>query len=322
MIIQDRVYGKLSVEEPVLVELMNTRPVQRLKKIEQYGVPAEWYRVPGFRRYEHSVGVMLLLRKLGASVEEQVAGLLHDVSHTAFSHVVDWVLGHSANEDYQDTVHEQFLRHPELLPVLGKYGFDVSKIGDLASFSLLEQPIPDICADRFDYTVRELACCGRVHDAQHHISNLAVSNGKMVFKSNEAAKAFGEQYLNCQVEHWGGYDAALRYFLMSNLLKRALDCGVISEGDFLTDDESVVQKLKVSTDAEIQGTISVLAHDLRFVVDDANPSVQIKKKFRYVDPLFIDNGVIKRVSSAYQDYENLIEMHRGRNAKGINVRFL
>jgi len=49
-------------------------------------------------RFDHSVGVMLLIRKLGAGsspasalLKEQVAALLHDVSHTAFSHVIDYV---------------------------------------------------------------------------------------------------------------------------------------------------------------------------------------------------------------------------------------
>lgn len=34
---------------------------------------------------------MLLNRQLDASMEEQIVALLHDVSHTAFSHVIDYV---------------------------------------------------------------------------------------------------------------------------------------------------------------------------------------------------------------------------------------
>ncbi len=35
---------------------------------------------------------MMLVNRLGGSLEEQIAALLHDVSHTAFSHVIDYVL--------------------------------------------------------------------------------------------------------------------------------------------------------------------------------------------------------------------------------------
>ena len=42
--------------------------------------------------FEHSLGVYLLLRRLGADRREQVAGLLHDISHTAFSHAVDFLI--------------------------------------------------------------------------------------------------------------------------------------------------------------------------------------------------------------------------------------
>ena len=35
----------------------------------------------------------MLLAKKGASLTEQIAGLIHDVSHTVFSHVIDRVVG-------------------------------------------------------------------------------------------------------------------------------------------------------------------------------------------------------------------------------------
>lgn len=84
MTVFDKIYGREDIKEPVLQELLKTEPVLRLKGISQFGMPNRYYPFKGFSRYEHSVGVMLLLGRLGASVEEQVAGLLHDVSHLRF----------------------------------------------------------------------------------------------------------------------------------------------------------------------------------------------------------------------------------------------
>ena len=102
MVIHDSVYGGTDITSEVILELINARSIQRLKGIAQYGIPDEFYHRKNYSRYDHSVGVMLLLKRLGASEEEQIAGLLHDVSHTAFSHVIDWVVGEGGAEGYQD----------------------------------------------------------------------------------------------------------------------------------------------------------------------------------------------------------------------------
>ncbi len=92
---KDRIYGTTTITEPVIQELMQSEAMQRLKKVNQYG--ASFYRFSHLttNRFEHCVGVYLLLRKFNAVTEEQVAGLLHDVPHTVFSHVVDFVFGGS-----------------------------------------------------------------------------------------------------------------------------------------------------------------------------------------------------------------------------------
>ncbi|MDG2658737.1 hypothetical protein P7M12_23850, partial [Vibrio parahaemolyticus] len=60
--------------DPVVEELIVSKSVQRLKGIHQTGasylVNKEW----NVTRFDHSVGVMLLVKKLGGSVEEQIAG--------------------------------------------------------------------------------------------------------------------------------------------------------------------------------------------------------------------------------------------------------
>ena len=94
----DKIYGTYKITSPVIIKLLKSSPVQRLKKIAQFGVPDQLYHLKGYSRYDHSVGVFLLLRKLEASELEQIAGLLHDVSHTAFSHVIDYVYNMSELE--------------------------------------------------------------------------------------------------------------------------------------------------------------------------------------------------------------------------------
>ena len=159
VLINDRVYGSIEIKEPVLIELINSKPLQRLKKIEQFGVPSAWYCFPGFSRFEHSVGVLILLKKLNASLKEQIAGLLHDVSHTAFSHVADWVFGSTIeNEDLQDLIHKKILIQSEIPKILEKYSFKISEVSKIEDFGLLERSIPDLCADRVDYALREFMC--------------------------------------------------------------------------------------------------------------------------------------------------------------------
>lgn len=87
----DRVYGRRRCAEPVLLDLLGSPAVRRLARIDQSGVGSVVFAAARrVSRLEHSVGVMLLLERFGAGVEEQAAGVLHDAAHTAFSHVVDY----------------------------------------------------------------------------------------------------------------------------------------------------------------------------------------------------------------------------------------
>lgn len=94
MICCDRIYGVLNVEEPVFAEIIAAPTFQRLQGINMGPwVPCRpFYSIP-VSRYHHSIGVFMLLRRHGAPLAEQIAGLIHDVSHTAFSHLSDRLFG-------------------------------------------------------------------------------------------------------------------------------------------------------------------------------------------------------------------------------------
>ncbi|MFB6294564.1 MAG: HD domain-containing protein, partial [Candidatus Nanohaloarchaea archaeon] len=149
MDVDDPVYGTVNVDDPVLLELMGTGPVQRLQHVNQAG-PAALVDEKPVTRYDHSVGVMLLLRVFDAPLREQVAGLLHDVPHTAFSHVADFVFPNEEHE-YHERFMETVIRDSEIPEILEEYGFALDDILDESEFPLLERELPDLCADRIDY---------------------------------------------------------------------------------------------------------------------------------------------------------------------------
>jgi HD superfamily phosphohydrolase len=98
--------------------------------------------------------VFLLCRKFGATLQEQVAALLHDVSHTAFSHTGDIVFDHEGEDAYQDAIHEWYIKQTDLYPVLQQYGMeDVITDESKDQFTILEQDLPDLCADRLEYNL-------------------------------------------------------------------------------------------------------------------------------------------------------------------------
>lgn len=307
------IYGKTTINSPVIISLIKSKPLQRLKKISQFGIPDKYYHLKNYSRYEHSVGVMILLKKLGASEEEQIAGLLHDVSHTAFSHVIDWVVGSGKTEDYQDNQHTTFILNSTIPQILQKYGYNANKISSYKHFGLLEQALPDICADRVDYSLREF----KKEITKKCISSLINRNNKMAFADKSTALLFAKNFLKQQETHWGGFEAASRYRLFADALKIALTQKIITMDDLWKTDSLVINKLEKSKDADIKKILKALKH--KSLKKYPKSKVVVHKKFRYVDPLFLKNGKLQRLSSFDFNFKAKIKKAKLENEKGVTI---
>jgi len=317
MRINDSIYGQHQISEPVLLELINSGSLQRLKGISQYGacLIMKNYPFPGFNRFDHSVGTMLVLDRLKASLEEKIAGLIHDISHTAFSHVVDYVLGDMQKEDYQDTIYKDFLQSSQIKDILDKYGFDINQFIDKSNFELLDNEIPHLCADRIDYALREFLLWAKPDLAPKVLTALIVVDKKVVFKKFDIACDFANNFLKLQTLHWGGYDAVNRFYRLSQILKNALEQEIISKDDLFIDDNFVLNKIQQSNKKN-------LIKDLE-EIDQTRPSkkigIKIKKKFRYVDPKVLIDDEIKKLSEIDKGFVQNLDRHRKLNALGVEI---
>lgn len=179
-------------EDRLLVELIDTPQVQRLRRVRQLGLATYAYAGADHSRFSHSLGVMHVARRILARLARDVAidreerlvttcaGLLHDLGHWPFSHVVEEIVGErherwSARlvEDPDGAVHRRLAAYDPRLPAAvvermrheGRPRF----LADLVSSQL--------DADRFDYLLRDSLMTGvayGLYDLEWILETLAV----------------------------------------------------------------------------------------------------------------------------------------------------
>ncbi len=315
MIIEDIIYGKQEVSDPLAKELLKSDTLSRLKNISQQGMPQELWPWPVFDRFSHSVGTYLLLKKIGASLPEQIAGILHDVSHTAFSHITDWIENPGGDEDDQDKRHTEYIRNnEEITNILEKHGFSIQEISHLEKFKILDRDIPDICADRIDYFLRELKLWKNSKIIPDILGSIAVLDEGIVFKSEESALIFAQEFLETQTNHWASSESVRRYFLFAKILQESLEKKIINEKDFEKDDKFVLDKIYASGGEDLISRLD------EFKNKNTKPLGLIQeKKFRWIDPKVATKDGVRRISDISKDFGDLLKKKREENKKGVKI---
>ncbi|MBI3309193.1 MAG: HD domain-containing protein, partial [Candidatus Melainabacteria bacterium] len=269
MLYTDKVYGQHKIEEEVVVELINSKPVQRLKKISQYGINHLVLKHLSTTRFEHSVGVYLLLRRLNASLKEQINGLLHDVSHTAFSHVADFVFKNS-EQNYHEKFYNKFLLNSEIPMILKRHNLSIDDVTAETSHTLLEKDFPDLCADRLDYFYRDLTHIHKISidEAHNNLGHLIIMNNEILFDDINAAKFFAFNYCEGNKTFWADTKIIMFMTMMAEIIGIALKNKIISEGDLFLTDDVVLRIIKDSADEEINKRFKWIREDLILKEDE------------------------------------------------------
>jgi len=295
----------------VILELMDCPTMQRLKKIDQAGYFTPFYPRTEQSRFEHSVGVYLLLKIYGATLEERIAGLIHDASHAAFSHCVDYVLdaGSQSKQNHQDNVFDTFIRKSEIPGILKKHAIDPEYIFKSANFPLEENNLPDLCADRIDYSLRTAMVFGEIENAGDFLKNLAVKNNKWVFSDYESAKSFAEMFFKMNSKYYSDIFSAVMFRTVGDYLRHALGKGYIVEGDLYSTDSEVLAKVAKfhDRDEKLFRLFDRMDNKVGFKNDSYDYDAKVSCKSRVVDPLFDTDGIIKRVSDVDSEWKKILE---------------
>ncbi len=169
--IKDPVHGYIRINK-IERAIIDTYPVQRLRRIRQLAGSEFVYPAANHTRFEHVLGAMYLAGVLGEALpvelttrqkqELRLAALLHDIGHGPFSHVFEPLMIRHLGRTHEDLV-PWLVAETEISSRLEKAGFNPKRIGQLAIGRLgdkrrpfLDQVISSsVDVDKMDFLVRD-----------------------------------------------------------------------------------------------------------------------------------------------------------------------
>ena len=159
--IKDSVHDHIAVEG-VAEDLLDTPPVQRLRRVRQLGTAELVYPSANHTRFEHSLGVYHLATRavdqlgIGGRQAERVraAAVLHDVGHSPFSHNLEALVARRTGRMHDEI--GDILESGDVARVLALHDIDPGRVAELvAGEGELGQLVAgDLDVDRMDYLVR------------------------------------------------------------------------------------------------------------------------------------------------------------------------
>jgi HD superfamily phosphohydrolase len=194
-IINDPVYGFISIPDPIIFDLIQHPYVQRLRRIMQLGLSHLVYPGALHTRFHHAIGAMHLMTQAVATIRRKgheitddeeravlIAILLHDLGHGPFSHALehDIVKGISHEEitvHFLDKLTEEFGDDLLLAKLIFKNNYRKHFLHQLVSSQL------DM--DRLDYLNRDSFYTGvseGVVGSDRLIDMLNVHNDELVLE--------------------------------------------------------------------------------------------------------------------------------------------
>ena len=309
-VFRDPLYGYIQVDYKIISDLIDSREVQRLRRIRQLSGVSMVFQTAEHTRFTHSLGAYqmanLVLQNVdGIEVLDEYksivflcAALLHDVGHGPYSHAFESVMNLSHEEM---TVKIILSSDTEINKILSQYENLASDIASVIShdnkFPLLEALVSSqLDVDRMDYLSRDAYFTGAAYghiDYYRILRSMKIVNNKLCVRASGVHSI--ESYLMSRYHMYFQvyYHPIARSYesLLENIYKRVSD--LVAEGKQI--DAPIEAFLKViNNNSDVEAYIDLDdAYVNGFIKQFTKSSDEILKKlslclinrhlYRYID---------------------------------------
>ena len=200
-VIRDAIHDYIHVDHLIIWRLINSKEMQRLRRIKQLGGTYQVFQSAEHSRFVHSLGVYQVVRRmletecLTNTLSDydklcvMCAGLLHDIGHGPFSHSFEGVF----EENHEDMTVRMILEESEVHDILVSLYKQLPQ--DVASIIqhthpnriLIQMVSSQLDADRMDYLLRDSYMSGTTYghfDMSRILRTMRIRDGKIVYKES------------------------------------------------------------------------------------------------------------------------------------------
>ena len=298
---------------PIFIDpYLASKSMQRLKGVDM-NCGLQFTSHPGFSsyssysRYEHSVGVACIIWYFTHDKKQTLAGLFHDISTRAFSHVIDFVRkDYLVQESTEDNTRQFILQDTVIMNQLLCDGISVDEVSDYHVYPIADNDSPRLSADRLEYTLGNLLNYRKctIEEIEKYYKDLTVGvseDGKqeIMFQNPDIAEEFAFGALSCGMIYSCDFD---RYGMekLAEILRKGLKDKTIMESDLYLSEVEVVNKLSHS---DLRNTWDEYTR-LYDVVKDSSGDIMVNAKKRYIDPYVCKHGRVTTNSTAFKNAVN------------------
>lgn len=258
-----------------------------------------------YTRLVHSVGVANIIWNFTKDITQAIAGLLHDISTPVFAHTIDFM-----NNDHISQVSTEektllFIKNSKkIMSILDDNDIDIYRVCNYHEYPIADNDIPSLSADRLEYTLGNSYIVENVSlDVIKNIySDLVIVKNEdnideLCFKSLAMAHSFTEMSLINSFRFLSDENRFCMQYL-ADIIKYAIQNKYLTYDELYTTETQVIRKMQstpiLSTKWHNFTQLStIIATDKR----ELNKyCVNIPAKKRYINPLVIYNGSIKRIA--------------------------
>ena len=261
-----------------------------------------------YSRLDHSVGVALIIWNFTKDKTQTIAGLLHDVSTTVFSHVSDFRKGDALTQtSTEEPTTKMILSDSALCKLMESDGIEPKNVVDYHIYPIADNEIPSLSADRLEYMYPSgLALDGSwtFEEIAKTYNNLTIlkneeNKDELGFKTIEMAELYCKKF--CMIGHILQLNEnKLCLQLLSQIMSKAVELNVLQEEDFMTLSESkIIEKIesfiskktlsleeqKFATMYNTFRKMTKVEHTNQKLPEDEYFCVSLKVKQRYINPL-------------------------------------